>query len=133
MIKTRILLADDLPAMRDKVASLLGRTYEIVGSVTDGQAAIDAAVEQNPDVILMDISMPGIDGIEAAGRLIRMHTDAKIIFLTVHEDPEFLKAALATGAAGYVVMSRIATDLIPAIRAAVAQHRFVSRVRSQTS
>jgi DNA-binding NarL/FixJ family response regulator len=105
---------------------MLEGTYEIVGAVSNGQAAVDEAVRQSPDIILMDISMPVMNGIEAADRLIRMHTNAKIVFLTVHEDPDFVKAALSTGAAGYVLKSRMATDLFPAISEALEGHRFVS-------
>lgn len=122
----RILLADDHPAMLDKLAGLLGGTYQIVGSVTNGRSALDAAVRECPDVILMDISMPIMNGIEAAEHLIQMRSEAKIIFLTVHEDPDFVRVALATGAAGYIVKSRMATDLVPAIQEALAGHRFIS-------
>jgi DNA-binding NarL/FixJ family response regulator len=124
--KTRILLADDHPAILEKLSRLLEATYDVVGAVNNGQAATDAAVRLCPDVILMDISMPVMNGIEAADQLIRMHTKAKIVFLTVHDDPDFVGAALATGAAGYVLKSRIATDLGPAILEALADHRFVS-------
>ncbi len=126
MTKTRILLADDHPAMLRKLASLLAGAYEIVDSVNNGKAAMDAAVRYCPDVVLMDISMPVMNGIEAAENLIRMRTEAKIVFLTVHDDPDFVRAALATGAAGYILKSRMATDLVPAITAALAGHRFVS-------
>ncbi len=112
--------------MLDKVAALLEGTYEIVGIVRDGQAAVKEAVRQYPDIIIMDISMPVMSGTEAAEYLIRTIGKAKIIFLTVHEDPDFVRAALATGAAGYVIKSHMATDLFPAIRAALAGHRFVS-------
>ncbi len=130
MAKTRILLADDHPAVLDKLAHLLGDAYEVVGSVSNGQAAVDAAVRECPDVVLMDISMPVMNGIEAAEQLIRMRTKAKIVFLTVHDDPDFVRAALATGAAGYVLKSLMATDLFPAIREALAGHRFVSSFTS---
>ena len=126
MAKIRILLADDHPAILDKLTRLLEGTYDIVGAVNNGQAAMDAATRVCPDIVLMDISMPVMNGIEAADRLIRMHTTAKIIFLTVHDDPDFISAALATGAAGYVLKSRMATDLAPAITQALAGHRFVS-------
>jgi DNA-binding NarL/FixJ family response regulator len=134
VIKTRVLLADDHPAILDKVAALLKDDYEVVGIVRDGQAALYEAVRQCPDVVLMDISMPIMNGMDAAEHLIRMHTKIKIIFLTVHEDPDFVRAALATGAAGYVIKSHMATDLFPAIREALAGHRFVSPcVRSMES
>jgi len=122
----RVLLADDHPAMLSRVASLLESSCQIVGSVTNGKEAVEAATQQCPDVILMDISMPVMNGIEAAAALIQAGTTAKIVFLTVHDDPDFVKAALATGASGYVVKSRIASDLIPAILEALEGHRFVS-------
>jgi len=127
MKKARILLADDHPAMRDKVADLLGDAFQIVASVADGKAAMKAATLLSPDVVLMDISMPIMNGIEAAERLVQSRTQAKILFLTVHDYPDFLKAALATGAAGYILKSQMATDLIPAIRKALAGNRFISR------
>jgi DNA-binding NarL/FixJ family response regulator len=124
--KIRVLLADDHPAMLTRVASLLESSCQIVGSATNGREAVEIATQERPEVILLDISMPVMNGIEAAGALIQGGTDAKIIFLTVHDDPDFVKAALATGASGYVVKSRIASDLIPAILEALEGHRFVS-------
>jgi DNA-binding NarL/FixJ family response regulator len=124
--KIRILLADDHPAVLHKLVGLLGNTYDIVASVSNGQAALDEAISKCPDVILMDISMPILNGIEAAEHLTQMHTASKIIFLTVHEDPDFVTAALATGASGYVLKSRMPTDLVIAIQEALAGHRFVS-------
>ena len=126
MKKTRILLADDHPAVLRKLAGLLGSTYDIVGSVDNGQAALDAAIRQSPDIILMDISMPVLNGIEAADHLIQMHTHSKIIFLTVHDAPDYVAAALATGASGYVLKSRIQIDLEAAIQEALSGHHFVS-------
>jgi DNA-binding NarL/FixJ family response regulator len=124
--KSRILLADDHPAMLGKVAELLGGTCQIIGSVPNGRVAVDTTIQQHPDVLLMDISMPVMNGIEAAKYLIQCHTEAKIVFLTVHDDPDFVNAALDAGATGYVVKSHMATDLLPAIREAIAGHRFIS-------
>ena len=126
MTKIRVFLADDHPAMLEKIVDLMESTYEIVGTATDGRTALNEVANQCPDVLLMDISMPIMNGIEAAENLIRMGTKTKIIFLTVHDDPDFIKAALATGASGYVIKSHVATDLIPAIREALAGHRFIS-------
>jgi DNA-binding NarL/FixJ family response regulator len=122
----RVLVADDHPVMLAKVAGLLSGTCQIVGSVGDGEAALNETIRLSPDVVLMDISMPIMNGIDAAEHLIQMRVATKIIFLTVHDDPDFVRAALATGAAGYVIKSRVATDLIPAIREAIAGHRFIS-------
>jgi DNA-binding NarL/FixJ family response regulator len=124
--KTRIFLADDNPAILDKLVEMLEGTFEIEGTASDGRTAQNAVERQCPDVLLMDISMPILNGIDAASNLIRMHTRTKIIFLTVYEDQDFVKAALATGAAGYIVKSHMATDLFPAIREALAGHRFIS-------
>ncbi len=112
--------------MLEKIATLLESTYEVVGYASDGWTAVKEVVRQRPDVLLMDISMPVMNGIDAAEKLIHMDTKTKIIFLTVHDDPDFVKAALATGAAGYVIKSHMATDLFPAIREALVDHRFVS-------
>lgn len=122
----RILLADDHPAMREKVATFLESAYEIVGAVPDGRSALNETARQHPDIVLMDISMPIMNGIDAAEQMMRTGTETKIIFLTVHDDLDFVKAALATGASGYVIKSHMATDLLPAIREALAGHRFVS-------
>jgi DNA-binding NarL/FixJ family response regulator len=124
--KTRIFLADDNQAILDKLAEILEGAFEIEGTASDGLTALNAVERQCPDVLLMDISMPIMDGIDAASNLIRMHTKTKIIFLTVYEDSDFVKAALATGAAGYIVKSHMATDLFPAIREALAGRRFIS-------
>ncbi len=127
MAKIRALLAEDHTAMIEKVIDLLSGFCEIVGSVSNGRALLDAAEKQHPDIIVLDISMPLMSGIEAAERLIHGGTSAKLVFLTVHDDPDFVQAALATGASGYVLKSRMATDLIPAIHEALAGHRFISR------
>ena len=124
--KSRILLADDHPDVLQKVAELLGDACQIIGSVSNGRVAVDTTIQQHPDVLLMDISMPVMNGIEATKYLIRYHTEAKIVILTVHDDPDFVNAALDAGATGYVVKSHMATDLLPAIREAVAGHRFIS-------
>jgi DNA-binding NarL/FixJ family response regulator len=124
--KTRVFLADDHPAMLEKVTDLLEGAYEIVGTASNGRAALNEVIRQCPDVLLMDISMPIMNGIDAAENMIRKQVQTKIIFLTVHDDMDFVKAALATGAAGYVIKSHMATDLIPAIREALADHRFIS-------
>jgi DNA-binding NarL/FixJ family response regulator len=80
----------------------------------------------NADVIVLDITMPRLDGIEAARRLQRWHPSARLVFLTVHEDADCARAALDAGGLGYVVKARLASDLLPAIRAALADRLFVS-------
>ena len=118
MTRIRILLADDHREMREKVAHLLEPAFGIVGAVGDGRALIEAVGQCCPDVCVVDISMPILGGIEATRELINSGSKSKFVFLTVYEDPDFLQAALDAGAAGYVIKSRIAVDLILAISGA---------------
>ncbi len=127
----RILLADDHPGLLKKISRLLETEFEVVGAVEDGQALISAAAALQPDVVIIDITMPVINGIEAARQLKQVGSTAKIIFLTIHEDPDFLAEALSTSALGYVVKSRLATDLIPAIHEALANRSFVSAFQAR--
>ena len=122
----RLLVAEDHAGMRDKVVSILEIEFSVVCSVNDGQEMLDAESRINPDVVILDISMPTMNGIEAATRLKQRGSKARIIFLTVHEEPEFLQAALDAGALGYVCKARLASDLRLAVREAMAGRRFVS-------
>ncbi len=124
--RTRVLLAADHEAMLDRVKGLLEKEFQVVGTARDGQAAIEAVAELNPDVLILDISMPVLTGIQAALRLKQKKSNVKIVFLTVHEDPDFAREALATGALGYVVKLRLATDLSVAIKEVLAGRSFVS-------
>ncbi len=126
MNRPRVLLADDHLTMREMVTLLLESEFDIIGAVTDGQALIEMAAELNPDVVILDITMPGLNGIEAARRLKTDGSRAKIVFLTVHEDPDFVRESLATGALGYVVKTRLASDLLVAVRRALEGRTFVS-------
>jgi DNA-binding NarL/FixJ family response regulator len=122
----RILLADDHPPMIERVTVLLQSSFEIVGAVGNGTDLVAEAKRLQPDLIVLDISMPGLTGIEAARELREAGSTAKVIFLTVHERVEFVQACLAEGALGYVLKSRMAADLIPAIQEAFSGHRFIS-------
>ncbi len=120
MDRIRVLLADDHEAMLDRVAGLLATECNVVGTVTDGQQALDAAMELEPDVLVLDISMPVMNGIETARRLKEAGSEIRIVFLTVHDDPDFAREALEAGALGYVIKQRIASDLVAAIKKAHA-------------
>ena len=133
MHKVRVLLADDHPAICEAVASLLKNTYEIVASVRDGQALIEAAMRMKPDVIVTDISMPVLNGIEAAKRLRDSGSESRIIFLTVHQDLDFIKVCFAAGALAYVTKPRISADLLPAIEQALVGHSFVSPMANKAA
>ena len=126
MNKVRILLADDHPHFPELVESLLDPTFEVVGKVRDGRTLLEAAVQLHPDIIVTDISMPDLNGIQAADELRKSDCHSKVIFLTVHSDPDFIRACLATGAFGYIVKPRVAVDLLPAIHEALAGHLFIS-------
>lgn len=126
MARTRILLADDHKEIRDRVVRLLEPEFEIVGVVEDGYPVLEATSRMKPDVCIMDISMPGLGGLDAAIQLRNSGLEVKVIFLTVHDDHDFLQAALDTGATGYVLKSRMASDLGAAIRGAMAGRLFVS-------
>ena len=127
LMKARILLADDHPRFPEMEQDLLESEFEIVGKVGNGQALFEEAVRLKPDVIVSDISMPILNGIEAADRLKESGCESRIIFLTVHFDADFVRRCLSTGAFGYVVKSRITTELIPAIHEALEGHIFVSQ------
>jgi len=122
----RAILADDHPAVLQTVAKLLEGGVEVVETAVDGLSLLEAAMRLKPDVLIMDISMPLISGIEAAKKLREAGCASKIVFLTIHSDPDFVRACLASGALAYVIKPRLATDLIPAIRRALAGKIFVS-------
>ena len=122
----RVLLADDHHPIIERVTVLLQSTFEIVGAVGNGTDLISEALRLQPDLIVLDISMPGLTGIEAARQLREAGSTARFVFLTVHERVEFVHACLAEGALGYVVKSRLAVDLVPAMREALSGRRFIS-------
>ncbi len=126
MGRIRVLLADDHEAMLNRVADLLADECDVIGTAIDGRQALDAAQNLKPDVLVLDISMPVMDGIETAHRLKEAGAKARIVFLTVHDDPDFAREALEAGALGYVIKPRIASDLLAAIKEAHAGRSFVS-------
>ena len=113
--RVRVLLADDNPLVLERVKALLQSTFDVVGVAHDGLELVDEAMRLSPDIIVADISMPELDGIQAAHRLREIGAKATIVFLTIHESPEFVEACLAEGALGFVVKSQMKADLIPAI------------------
>lgn len=126
MGESRILLADDQKEMLETVAQLLQGEFVIVAAVENGKRVIEAVATLDPDVLVLDISMPIMSGLEAATRLKVSGAKAKVIFLTVYEDPDMVEAAFSAGALGYVLKGRIATDLVPAMREVLQDRIFVS-------
>lgn len=127
MSKIRVLLADDNKDMLEYVSGFLSAgCYEVVGTANDGQAAVDAAAQLLPDVAVLDVSMPILNGIQAAKLLKKIHPTIKIVFLTVDRDPDICRAALDAGGLGYVLKPRLGRDLFTAIDFANEGRRFVS-------
>jgi DNA-binding NarL/FixJ family response regulator len=124
--KIRVLLADDHPPLLDRIVALLSTEFTVVGAVKDGEEAVTAASLLRPDVLVFDVSMPRLSGLDAAALIRRGGSAVPVVFLTVHSEPEFLQAAWEAGALGYVRKSHMGSDLIPAIRAALLGKRFIS-------
>ena len=122
----RVLLADDSPSMLQAARRILEPEFQIVGTVDDGQAVLEATESLKPDVLILDISMGVMNGLEAARLLTRIGSKARIVFLTVHQDQEFVEEAFAAGAIGYVTKPRLGSDLLVAVREAMIGHTFVS-------
>lgn len=122
----RVLLADDNPSMLQAARRILEPEFQVVGTVNAGEALLEAADALRPDVFILDISMGMLNGLEAARLLTRTGSKAKIIFLTVHQDQEFVEEAFSVGALGYVVKLRLGTDLLLAVREALMGRTFVS-------
>jgi DNA-binding NarL/FixJ family response regulator len=128
MPKTSVLLADDNSAILNHVTSLLKKTkrYEVVAALRSGAAVLREYRRLSPDIIVLDISMELLSGIDVACHLRDHGCGSKIIFLTVHEDSDYISAAMGAGGSAYVVKSRLGSDLIPAINAALSDRMFVS-------
>ncbi len=126
MQKVRVLLADDQQEILEAVSRLVDGEFSVVAVVKDGQQAIEAAARLDPDLLVLDISMPILTGIEAATRLRQSGSRANVIFLTVYSYPDYVEAAFSAGGLGYVLKSRLALDLIPAMREVSRGRTFVS-------
>ena len=127
MTRARVLLADDHAGNTDLLCRLLQPEFEVVASVQDGNTLVDAAETLSPDVIVTDISMPGLDGITASMVILRRNPAARIVLVTVHRDRILMERGLAAGALGYVLKLTAGDDLLPAVRAALRGERHVSR------
>jgi DNA-binding NarL/FixJ family response regulator len=126
LTRPRVLLADDHPALLEATSVLLRLQFEIVGTATDGASLVSEALRLCPDVIVADITMPVLSGIDAAHRLRDSISPAKIVFLTVHSEEQFMNACMAEGALGYVLKSQMKAHLIPAIQAALVGETYIS-------
>jgi DNA-binding NarL/FixJ family response regulator len=119
-------VADDHLAVAEGLCAVLEPEFDVIATVSDGNALVAAATVLTPDVIVTDIAMPGLDGIAAASEILQKHPMARIVFVTVHNDVELVQKGLATGALGYVLKLIAGEELIPAIHAALRGKQQVS-------
>lgn len=124
--KPSLVLADDNQALLSHVSAFLAKDFNILAALSDGESVLRSCQDRNPDALILDISMGKIGGLEVARLLRKRGVNVPIIFLTVHEEVDFLNAAFASGGTAYVVKSHLTNDLIPAIRAALSGEPFIS-------
>ena len=126
MATIRVLLVDDNGEMLTDLRDELSAEFEIAGTADNGEQAIREVLRLDPDVIVLDITMPVMNGLQVASSLRDMHRRTKILFLTIHEEPEYISAAFSVGACGYVTKRRLASDLALAIREVSVGRNFLS-------
>ncbi|MBW8373213.1 hypothetical protein CEE60_07810 [Stenotrophomonas maltophilia] len=127
MNAVRVLLAEDGCAMGRQLRGLLSQQYQVIGLVQDGASLVQAAQSMLPDVVVTDIAMPEMDGLEAVRRLRLQRPVLGVVFITVHADPQMVTRAMALGPCSYVLKSDAGDDLLAAVGAALKGDRFVSR------
>ena len=127
MSKIRVLLVDDHAIMRDGISALLNLQddIEIVGEASEGKEAIDKARELVPDVVIMDISMPEMDGLEATRRIKKKNPSVKVLVLTQHDNREYILSTIKSGSDGYLPKRALGSELVAAIRAIHQEHSFL--------
>lgn len=125
--RARILIADDHEMVVDGLRKLLEDEFEVAGTVDDGRALLAAAQRLQPDVILVDVSMPLLNGIDACARLRALVPSSRAVVLTMHADPSYAAEAFRAGAAGYVLKGSATSELLRAIRAVLRGQRYLAR------
>jgi DNA-binding NarL/FixJ family response regulator len=124
--RPRVLLADDHRLVSEGLKCLLTDDFDVVGMVEDGRALVASAKELRPDVIVADISMPHLSGLDAIAQLKKSDASVKVVFLTMHQDPAYARRALAAGAAGYVVKHSAPAEIVMALHAALRGQTFIT-------
>ncbi len=126
MNRARILLADDHSVVRDGLRMMLESDFDVVGAVGDGRAVLDAARRFEPDLVMVDISMPALNGIEATRQLKQAAPDSRVVVLTMHADVMFATEAFAAGALGYMLKSATGDEIRKGIRAVLGNRRYIA-------
>jgi DNA-binding NarL/FixJ family response regulator len=129
--RPRVLLADDHTATAQQLRKLLQRHFDVVALVEDGSALVSAVARLSPDVIVADISLPNLDGIDAAALIVRGDPAARIVLVKVHDEPILVERGLTAGALGYVLKDAAGDELVAAVHAALGGRRYVSRALVQ--
>jgi DNA-binding NarL/FixJ family response regulator len=129
----RILLADDHGIVRQGTRSLLEKEpdIEVVGEAEDGRSAIELADQLKPDIVVMDIAMPRLNGLDAAAQIVRHHPEVGIIILSMHEEEDYLVRALSVGVRGYLIKDNAQTELVQAVRSVAQKKAFFSPTIAQ--
>src|SRR5690349_9191611 len=126
MKRPRVLLADDHTLLLEAFQKLLAEECDVVGTVSNGHALLEAAARLRPDIAVVDIGMPLLNGIDATRRLKQLHPDIRILFLTMNEDPDLAAEAFRAGASGYLLKRSAASELLTAIREMMRQRSYVT-------
>lgn len=124
--RRRIVVADDDRVILNLIQALLAGTYDIVAQVSDGGELLLKVAEQNPEIAIVDISMPSLNGIEATRALTATHAGVKVIMLSIHDEFAYVEAAFKAGALGYVLKLAAGRELIPAIESVASDRRYLS-------
>ncbi len=132
MTRPRVLLADDHRLLREAFAALLQSECDVVGAVADGRAVLELSRELRPDIVVLDIAMPLLNGMDAARQLKQTMPDVKVIFLTVSEDRDLAAEAFRVGASGYLLKNSAASELVQAIREVSAGRCYVTPLATQS-
>jgi len=126
LVRPRLLMADDHTLVLEGISKLLENDFELVGTVEDGHALLRAAAQLRPDVILLDISMPLLNGIEACRQLVKLMPKTRVIFLTMHTDVVYVEEAFRAGGAGYLLKRSAASELTSAIDTVMHGKRYIT-------
>ena len=126
MNRPRVLLADDHRIVAEGLKELLSSEFDLVGIVGDGRSLVDEAKKLEPDVIVADISMPELNGIDALTQMKQENPEVKVVFLTVHRDVAYARRALEAGALGFVLKQSASDELLMAIRSALSSHTYIT-------